>query len=168
MCFDKLIDTLTMFFSSDFSSTFYVAFFLHYFPARFIVLFLPLCSFGAFVAWQSIFPRFSNTLIQKWVLHEVLCPLKFYLCLQIQKTLSPTWTIKCLKLAMMRSLSPTCWQKIKYITQMLMHTCACDKGSFLLFVVLLEELSSIWYYIVSNQSRNKGTDMGLELACNWG
>ena len=44
-----------------------------------------------------------------------------------------------------------------------MHTRACDKGSFLLFEVLLGELSSIWYYIVSNQSRNKGTDMGLVL-----
>ena len=35
MCFDKLIDALTLFFASDFASTFSVAFFLHYFPARF-------------------------------------------------------------------------------------------------------------------------------------
>ena len=49
---------------------------------------------------------------------------------------------------------------------MLMQTRACDKGSFLLFEVLLEELSSIWYYIVANQSRNKTTGIKLELACN--
>ena len=37
---------------------------------------------------------------------------------------------------------------------MLMQTRAC------------EELSSTWYYIVANQSRNKTTGIKLELACN--
>ena len=32
MRFDKMLDVLTLFFSSDFASTFYVALFLHYLP----------------------------------------------------------------------------------------------------------------------------------------
>ena len=65
MRFDKLLDTLTLFFSSDFASTFYVAFFLHHFPSRSLVVFPPSCSFGAFVAWQTIFQDHGNILIQK-------------------------------------------------------------------------------------------------------
>ena len=70
--FDKLPDALTLFIPSDFASAFYVSFFRFYLPGRFTVVFPPSCSFGAFVAGQSIFRDSKMSATRTVVSNEIL------------------------------------------------------------------------------------------------